>query len=783
MGSYRLRFVSLRGAEYEVRIYPREEGYVEDGVTELTGAPEPIVTEEESSTDITTAVRSSTGYINIVTDDYALQERLMPTSADEMRVTLVRHAMADETEQEDKVMWEGYVRPETFTQDWCAGPWEIQLPVISHLGKMMDDYLSDGNTGLLTVREWLHRICGDVYKYVMVPDDELMTPGTMPWGSDTLATPTALQLAFSEELFKSPIPLYEREDPNDTERGLWDASTNGEIASSLSVVLRWVFREHGDTLVCSDPSGMCARYQLYDVASLLDESPQPIGSIDTLSVEMEELGKSWADTCLGGDDGTKEVLLPMGKVSVSGGGNEYDLSLLSAGDEDWEKVGGIPMVNGAPSDMNRPDTVPFKLYGDSSATIKSQKVRNNVEYECFRYTSKQITAGGVTYDAGTRMDSASTGKRHLGETSLVYGNCFPYVVFGLNASQMGHGDYFGGGEIAAIHYFYSRNGGYVHHRLNSVILAHLPLNARNWPAVKFRTTLAQLLPYSTRHVGAIVLQLSGQVNRGQYYNNIDMADSCDNTGFYGFQCSIKIGKYYIYKDTWGSHKCTLTQTESPFDVLWTKDNNDGFTENVKLSINNGCPMSLDDTVEVTIYTPSNAERDPSQTLANNCKYLRISNFAISVKQYELPDSYDTRETLLDEPSSTIEKSITLSGNKTQEISLQTAFGGTDNPGALLNAIPATIGGVTSSMMQTRKVGVLEGANDGARYLCMRTLDWLRKQGESTRYALKVPLTLERPWSLQPEMLISEGDNSYYLAGVTRHWRDDTGDVRLIEIKA
>lgn len=793
MGSWRIPFVSLVGNEYEVRIYPREEGYSESGATELRGGREPMTTDEQGGNDILVPVRGSTGYVSIETEDYGLMERLMPTTADGMRVTLVRHARADETEQADSVAWEGYVRPEAFTQEWSAGPWEIQVPVISRLSMVMDDYLSDGNTGLLTVREWLARVCGDVYKWVLIPYDELAENGTMQWGEDTLPTPTALQLAFCEELFKTPVALAERDDPTDTTRGLWDGGTNRDIAGSLATVLRWVFREDGDRLVCSDPSGTATRYLRYSVASLLEESPVADGMETVQAVHMDELGGSWSDTHLGGDDGTKDVLLPWGRVSVNGGAGKFDTTLLSAGDEEWEKVGGIPLVNGGTPGMNRPDTVPFEIYGDSSCTIKSQRVLDNVEYEATRYTARKIDVdrgtSTETYAAGINMDEAlMPGMRILGGTSMIYGNCFPYVIFGLNASEMPHGNYFGGGEIAAIHYFYSRNGSYVHYRINSIILGHLPLNARHRPAVKLRTTLAQMLPYSSRQVGAIVLKLSGQVHRGKTYKDIDMAYGFDDEGpfgmelIYGMEVSVKVGKYYIHKDTWGTHQCVLTETEAPFDILWTKANNNGFTENLKISMTDGCPMTLDDTIEITLYTPSDAERDPNKTIDNDCKYLRIDNFRVEVTEYELPESYDTRETLIAEADTTVNLSERIGTNKTEEGMLTTSFGGTDNPGALIAAIPVTISGAKMSHMQARKVGTLEGENDGARYLCKRTMAWMAKQGASTRHALKVPLRAERPWSLPVPFLVNDDERTYYPAAASRNWRDDKVMLTMVEVR-
>ena len=291
------------------------------------------------------------------------------------------------------------------------------------------------------------------------------------------------------------------------------------------------------------------------------------------------------------------------------------------------------------------------------------------------------------------------------------------------------------------------------------------------------------LPYSTRQIGAITLKISGQVSRGKTYKDIDMAGSFDGDDeMYGMEMSVKMGGYYIYKDTWGTHKCRLTTTESPFDVLWTKDNNGGFTESLKIGMESGRPMTLDDVIEITLYTPSNAVRDPSKKLSNNCKYLRIANFQVSVEEYELPESYDTRETLIAESDTGIELSELVGRNKTEEVSLSTSFGGPDNPGALIAAIDVTIGGVRMSNMQARQVGMQEGGMDGARYLCKRTLEWLAHQGASTRYALRVPLRAERPWSVPLPMTVSEGDKTYYPAAREWHWRDDKVMLTMVEVR-
>lgn len=780
MSSYKIPFESLTGNAYEIRIYPTAEGYDADNAVLLVGGAEPISTDDEGGTDILLPVRSSTGYINIVTDDYGLQAQLMPTTADGMRVTLVRYPRTDETDQNVRVAWEGYIRPETFTQEWTAGPWEIQLPIISRLGMIMDDYLSDGNTGLLTIGAWLARLCGDVYKYVLIPNDELATQGTMDWGTDTLPTPTVLQLAVSEELFKTPIQLPDRENPNNTTSGLWEPGTNKDIATSLCTALRWVLREDGDTLVCDDPGTTASAYLRYTVAQLTTEAPAYSDMEPMQSVTIEDLGEEWPDTRLGGDDGSKEVLLPYGKVTLSGAADGFDVQMINAADEDWQKTAGIPYVNGAPASFNRPDTVPFTLYGDSSCTIKSQKVLDNPELESFHYFSKRWDFSTGFFPAG-EPDSPE----HAG-TSLIYKNCFPYVIQGLGTNEEGAktaGAHFGGGEVSAIHYFYERSESYVHYRLNSIILGKLTTtDSQLRPGVRIKTTLAQLLPYSSRQRGYISLCLSGTVFRGLAYNNIDMSTPCDGDGIYGIKVSIKMGDLYLYKDSWGTHQCSLTPNEAPFEILWTKENDNQFREYIRLGMTDGYPMALDTPVVITIYTPTDEPRPSGRNLANGCYYLRIDNFQVTATEQEEDDDYDFSETLVEEPNSGISMSSRIGHNKLEEYTISTSLGGPDNPGALIAVIPVTITGASMSMMQARKVGLLEGANDGARYLCSRTFDWLKLQGINRRHCLKIPLLTERPWSIPLVGRINAEDGTYFPAARSTNWRDDKTTLTLIELK-
>ena len=777
MSSYKIPFVSITGNSYEIRIYPTAEGYDATSATQLVGAAEPIVTEEDNSTDIMTPVRSSTGYIRIVTDDYTLQSKLMPINTDEMRVTLLRFPKPDETDQTIRTEWEGYIMPNTYTQDWCAGPWEIELPIVSHLGMMMDAYLSDGNTGLLTVGAWLARLCGNVYKRVLIPNDELLKSSTMPWGNNTLTTPTVLQLAFSEELFKSPIALADREDPQNTTSGLWEPQTNRDIATSLCPIFRWIIREAGDSLICDDPVTSATTYKAYSPTQLLTDNPQPTSTEQESMVILtaEQLGEQWQDAVIGDKDGTKEVLLPFSRVSIESTTGEYAETIINPSDQAWQKAAGIPLVNGAPESHNRPDSPP-----GSSTTIKTQKIIDNAELESFQYFARDFSLEGANVAAGSRVQSLIGNER----TSMAYVNNFPNVAlgsYGANLSTSGV-DIVGGGEISAEHQYYSKNDAYVHTRRNSVLLGKIYTDDTTLrPAIRLRCSLAHLLPYSSMTKRYVSLLIQGKATYGQTYANPE-ANKEFGTNIYAVKASVKIGNYYLSKNTWGDHTCSLSTGEAPFDILWAEEEKGEIKEYLRIPIPEGFPMTLDAPIEVTLYTPSDAPRASGQNVDNNYKYLRIDNFEVSICRQQDDDKSDTSEPIVADIDTTISMTERLHNNKLEEYELRTAIGGPDNPGALIANIPVTIDGVSTSKFPARKVGSLDGDNDGARYLCRRTFDFLKTQAKHIRHCVTIPLRTSRPWAWPTISRINLETETYFPAAVKRSWRDDNITATLIELK-
>ena len=100
---------------------------IEDGsntTTDMVGGASPFVTEMDDDEDIFCKVRTQSGNIRVVVDSVADLADLVGHYPSERMVTFYR---------DNAVVWKGFLRCETFTQAWDAGPLEISLPVMSCL--------------------------------------------------------------------------------------------------------------------------------------------------------------------------------------------------------------------------------------------------------------------------------------------------------------------------------------------------------------------------------------------------------------------------------------------------------------------------------------------------------------------------------------------------------------------------------------------------------------------------------------------------------------------------
>jgi hypothetical protein len=158
---YTIDFASLLGKKYQVRIYDATTSANTKAVALLASA-QPFTTDEGSSDDIYTPVRTQTGYIRfIMQDDLGdILSDLMPEAATDRPVVLVEKN-SDGTET---VRWVGFLTGEQFSQPWEPRPYEIELPVTSAIGAMSGIYFTQDDSFTS-----LHSLCSTIASYLPVP--------------------------------------------------------------------------------------------------------------------------------------------------------------------------------------------------------------------------------------------------------------------------------------------------------------------------------------------------------------------------------------------------------------------------------------------------------------------------------------------------------------------------------------------------------------------------------------------------------------------------------------
>lgn len=114
---WKIPFQGLKGDDYEVDIY--DSGW-SGAVTVLTGGAEPFVVSEDDTDDMFTPVRKQSGYINIVDTGSVAWETIFPTTATSRPVVV---------KSEDKVVWQGFLQPQTFAGQLYGDPQTRRLPV------------------------------------------------------------------------------------------------------------------------------------------------------------------------------------------------------------------------------------------------------------------------------------------------------------------------------------------------------------------------------------------------------------------------------------------------------------------------------------------------------------------------------------------------------------------------------------------------------------------------------------------------------------------------------
>ena len=145
---YRIPFQSLEGTQYMAYIYEQTDG---DVVT-LTGAANPFVTQEENDNDIFKPIRTQSGYLKIIDETGSILETLVPSNNTQKLVRLYSGTWNSTmtTFYDYRIMWQGFLCAEAFTQSWDNQKKVIEFPVKSLLAALEDVTLPKSMLGIDT---------------------------------------------------------------------------------------------------------------------------------------------------------------------------------------------------------------------------------------------------------------------------------------------------------------------------------------------------------------------------------------------------------------------------------------------------------------------------------------------------------------------------------------------------------------------------------------------------------------------------------------------------------
>jgi len=126
-------FQSFGGTTYAINIY--EQNYNGTKV-QLTGADEPFTTQENDNEDIFTSIRSQTGYLRVIDEDGTLLEQLIPANNIQRLVRVMSGTWANNAFTPDigngATKWAGFLQAEGYTQE-ITGKNIVEIPVANGL--------------------------------------------------------------------------------------------------------------------------------------------------------------------------------------------------------------------------------------------------------------------------------------------------------------------------------------------------------------------------------------------------------------------------------------------------------------------------------------------------------------------------------------------------------------------------------------------------------------------------------------------------------------------------
>lgn len=130
-----LPFVSLNGTECRVDIYKKN--YTGSEVITLTGCAVPIEWSEDDDEDLLNVIRAKTGTLNVIEENYGDLQELYPSLSTDHYIEVYygrEYDDEDDTVGRAKLVFVGFMRAQTFENDWVSGPRELSFNITSPLG-------------------------------------------------------------------------------------------------------------------------------------------------------------------------------------------------------------------------------------------------------------------------------------------------------------------------------------------------------------------------------------------------------------------------------------------------------------------------------------------------------------------------------------------------------------------------------------------------------------------------------------------------------------------------
>ena len=131
---YIIPFLDIDGNEWQILI---QDPTFTGTATQLTGAPTPVEWTGDGDEDQTNVIHGTTGLLRLICqpgqESIFTFGALFPENINDRRVLVMRMTTHGSGTTDWTPYWQGFIKPEQYTQDWNSAPYEIELPIVSAL--------------------------------------------------------------------------------------------------------------------------------------------------------------------------------------------------------------------------------------------------------------------------------------------------------------------------------------------------------------------------------------------------------------------------------------------------------------------------------------------------------------------------------------------------------------------------------------------------------------------------------------------------------------------------